>query len=112
MHVADARVVEGLPWLIRKYADRMDLDWLLQQAKLHNLQNRLGFLLQLSRADASAVLSAIRELERAPRQPETTLCWDSMPAAVRLWMRTNRSPLAEHWNLLTRVSPKEIDDAA
>jgi hypothetical protein len=31
---ADARVVESLPWLVREYADRLDLSWLVRQAKL------------------------------------------------------------------------------
>lgn len=43
----DARVVEGLPWLPLKYPN-MDWDWLTTQAKLHNRQNRLGFVVALS----------------------------------------------------------------
>ena len=38
----EARVVEGLPWLVFRYPD-MDFDWLVPQARLKNLQNRLGF---------------------------------------------------------------------
>src|SRR5262249_43907270 len=44
----EARVVESLPWLLVRYAD-MNADWLLQQSKLHGLQNRLGFVTTLAR---------------------------------------------------------------
>src|SRR5260370_28749037 len=43
----DARVVEGLPWLAFRYAD-LDWDWAVQNAKLHDLQNRLGFVTTLA----------------------------------------------------------------
>lgn len=108
----DARVVEALPWLVRQYASRMDLDWLVRQAKLQDLQNRLGFLLQLSRVETPEVLAAVHVLERARLLREATFCWDSMPAATQEWMRTNRSPLAEHWNVLTRAKAEDLDDAA
>ncbi len=39
----DPRVVEALPWLLLKYWD-MSPSWLGEQAKLHDLQNRLGFV--------------------------------------------------------------------
>lgn len=104
----DARVAVGLRWLVRRYADEMDLNWLVRQAKLHNFQNRLGFLLQLAGGELPRVLSAVRELERARQVQEATYCWDSMPAAARDWMRVNRTPLAKHWNIVTRLN----DDAA
>jgi transcriptional regulator with XRE-family HTH domain len=40
---ADARIGEALPWLVRHYANEMDFDRLTRQAKLRNLQNRMGF---------------------------------------------------------------------
>ena len=43
---------------------------------------------------------------------EDTLCWDSMPAATREWMRANRTPLAEHWNVLTRLRAEDVHNAA
>ena len=45
---ADARVVDALPWLVRQYASQMDFLWLVRQAKLQDLQNRLGFVLQVA----------------------------------------------------------------
>jgi transcriptional regulator with XRE-family HTH domain len=103
---ADARVVEALPWLVRRYADRMDWAWLVRQAKLQNLQNRLGFVLQTAGVETPELSAAVHELERARLLQEATLCWDSMPAATRKWMRVNRSPVAEHWNVVTILRPE------
>ncbi|MFN0105809.1 MAG: helix-turn-helix domain-containing protein [Bryobacteraceae bacterium] len=100
---ADARVAEALPWLVRQFADKMDLNWVVRQAKLRNSQNRLGFLLQLTGVATPKVLSAVRELECARQLRETTFCWDSMPAAARAWIRANRTPLAAYWNVVTRL---------
>lgn len=109
---ADARVVEALPWLITEFKDQFDYGSMLRQGKLQNLQNRLGFLLQLAGVDTPGGLLAVHELDRARLLREDTLCWDSMPMATRDWVRRNRSPLAEHWNVLTRLHAKEAKDAA
>jgi transcriptional regulator with XRE-family HTH domain len=109
---ADARVVEALPWLVTAFKDQLDFISMVRQAKLQNLQNRLGFLLQVAGVDTPGGLLAVRELDRARLLREDTLCWDSMPVATREWMRANRSPLAEHWNLLTRLQAEDLDDAA
>ena len=101
----DARVVEALPWLVRRYVDQLDFDWLVRQAKLQNRQNRLGFVLQAAGVKTAELSAAVDELERARLLQEATLGWDSMPAATREWMRANRSPLAVHWNVLTRLRP-------
>lgn len=108
----DARVVDALPWLVRRFAGELDLGWLVRQAKLKNLQNRLGFVLQASRADRVELLNAIRELERARLMEEATLCWDSMPEPTREWIRANRTDLARHWNIATRLAAEDIGDAA
>lgn len=100
---ADARVVEALPWLVATFKSQFDFGAMVRQAKLQNQQNRLGFVLQVADADTPDGLRAVRELERARLLQEDTLCWDSMPAATREWMRANRAPLAEHWNVLTRL---------
>lgn len=110
----DARIAEALPWLARKHAGAMDWSWLLEQAKLRNLQNRLGFLIQL--VDASGVSEpkmkqALAELDKARLLAETTFCWDSMPAPTRKWMRARRSPEAEHWNIVTLMRSDDLSDA-
>lgn len=101
---ADARVVDALPWLVRRYAGQLALPALVRQGKLRNLQNRLGFVLQLAGVQTPEFSVAFRELESARLLQEATLCWDSMPASTRDWMRASRSPLAEHWNILTSLA--------
>ena len=88
---ADARVVDALPWLVRQYASQMDFRWLVRQAKLQDLQNRLGFVLQMAGLPVAEPRTpetgwALGELERARLLEEATLCWDAMPAATRQWM--------------------------
>ena len=109
---ADARVVEALLWLVGTYQNQLDFGWLVRQAKLQNLQNRLGFLLQVAGVDTPDGRLAVRELERARLLQEDTLCWDSMPVATREWMRANRTHLAQHWNLLTRLGTEDVPNAA
>ena len=109
---ADARVVEALPWFVGAYQNQLDFGWLVRQAKLQNLQNRLGFLLQVAGVDTPDGLLAVRELERARLLQEDTLCWDSMPVATRKWMRADRTPLAGHWNVLTRLRAEDFHNAA
>lgn len=99
----DARVVEALPWLVATFESQFDFGAIVRQAKLQNLQNRLGFVLQVAAVETPDGLTAIRDLERARLLQEDTLCWDSMPEATRGWMRANRTPIAEHWNILTRL---------
>lgn len=47
-HDLDRRVVEALPWLVLRYSE-MDWDWVRREAKLLDLQNRLGFTLALAK---------------------------------------------------------------
>jgi len=108
----DARVVEALPWLIRCFGSEMNLNWLERQAKLKNLQNRLGFVLAFSGVRTKAAAAAVEELDRARLLGEATLGWDAMPQATRKWMRIHRSALAKHWNILTRIDQEGAADAA
>lgn len=109
---ADARVVEALPWLVATFESELDFGLIVRQAKLQNLQNRVGFVLGAAAVQTPKGLTALRELERARLLQEDTLCWDSMPDATRDWMRANRAPLAEHWNVLTRLRSEDVHDAA
>lgn len=99
----DARVVEALPWLAATFQHRMEFRWMALQAQLQNLQNRLGFVLQIAGVSTPEGLLAIRELDRVRLTREDTLCWASMPGPTREWIRANRCALAEHWDLLTRL---------
>lgn len=108
----DSRVVEALPWLVRTFAPTMNFPWLVQQAKLGNLQNRMGFLFQATGCQKAELMAAVDALDRARLLEESTLCWDSMPAATRKWMREHRSSLAQHWNLVTTLQPEQSQHAA
>jgi transcriptional regulator with XRE-family HTH domain len=112
----DARVAEALPWLALSFFD-MDWDWLVRNAKLHDRQNRLGFTVSLARDVAEAkhdnrraqeLRPCVQVLEGSRLAREDTFCHDSMTDAERAWLRQNRSPLAEHWNLLTDLKGKQL----
>jgi transcriptional regulator with XRE-family HTH domain len=117
----DARVTEALPWVLLQYAE-LDWGWLVAHAKLRNVQNRLGFLVGVSRelaesrperAVAAARLKEVeRNLERARLAAETTLGREAMPKAEREWLRVNRTPLARHWSVLTSLSSEQLPYAA
>ena len=113
----DARVAEALPWVLLQYAE-LDWDWLVPQVKLRNVQNRLGFLVGVSRelaesrperAVAAACLKEVElSLEGARLAAETTLSREAMPQAEREWLRVNRTPLARHWNVLASLSSERL----
>ncbi len=113
----DTRVVEGLPWLAFTYAD-LDWDWAVQNAKLRDLQNRLGFVTTLaSRLGASQSTDEPRSrrlkeyaavLDRSRLAKEDTLCHDSLTETERKWLRVNRPPEAAHWNLLTDMKAENL----
>ncbi|HME11462.1 MAG TPA: helix-turn-helix transcriptional regulator [Candidatus Acidoferrum sp.] len=132
----DTRVVEGLPWLAWQYAD-LDWDWAVRNAKLHDLQNRLGFVTTLAQRMGSAQTAAsatggptagsattdnsatgeprtrkLKEyagvLERSRLVKEDTLCQDSLTEAERKWLRVNRPAEAAHWNLLTDMRVENL----
>jgi len=112
----DARVTEALPWVLMRYPD-LEWGWLLAHAKLRNVQNRLGFLVEVAgelaenRAEepsAKRLKEAEQQLERARLAAETTLGRETMPAAERNWLRRNRSPEAARWNVLTSLSAEQL----
>ncbi len=112
----DTRLVEAVPWVLAAYTD-LDWEWLRDQVKLRNVQNRLGYLVHLATetadADAGRILSRWEdELDEARLVREGTLCRESMPAAERAWVRTNRPPAAAHWHVLTTLTAEQLPYAA
>ena len=116
----DARVIDALPWLVLTYPE-MDWEWLVDKVKLHDRQNRLGYVV----AVANEVLRRRSEgertrawkkyegaLERSRLAMEDTLCHDSLTQAERNWLRHNRPPAAAHWNLLTDLKADHLAYAA
>jgi len=115
----DNRVTEGLPWLALAYAD-VDWDWVVQNAKLLDRQNRLGFVVTMASQLASESgdpqrSGRLREymgvLERSRLVKEDTLCHDSLTEAERKWLRSNRPAEAAHWNLLTDMKAGNLPHA-
>lgn len=117
----EVRLAEALPWVVLTYPD-LDWSWLVQKAKLLDVQNRLGFVVAMARGLANArpqfrpalerLTSVEHTLERARLAREDTLCRESMPPAERSWLATTRSPLARHWNLVTGLTADQLSYAA
>jgi hypothetical protein len=116
----EVRMTEALPWVLGTYPD-LGWPWLMDQVKLKDVQNRLGFLIGLTMELAESrgkfrsalePLSAVEvKLEHSRLAREDTLCRESMPPAERRWLATNRSPLARHWNLLTGLTVDQLSYA-
>ena len=105
----ESRLVEALPWLVGTFWP-LDQEWVVREAKLRDLQNRLGFVVTLARqvaeraqdhprAHALKALETVLERSRLAR--EDTLCRSLLPEAERRWLATHRSEEAKRWNLLT-----------
>lgn len=116
-HDLDVRSVEALPWLVFRY---FNIDWkaLIFAAKIKDIQNRLGFVVNVARRlselagdkkKAAILLEKEEELSGSRLLKEETLCRDSMTNVEKRWLRDNRPPEAEFWRLLTDMSPKYLD---
>jgi transcriptional regulator with XRE-family HTH domain len=115
----DIRLAEALPWVLLEHPE-LDWQWLMNAAKVNDLQNKLGFLTNVARRVAeklgkneTATLLRAQEstLERSRLVQEETLCHDSLTQAERRWLKSNRSTEARHWNLLTDLSPEHLSHA-
>jgi len=94
----------------------------MDQVKLRDVQNRLGFLVGMtkelseSKGKFRAALESLRvaevKLEQSRLAREDTLCREAMPVAERRWLASNRSALARHWNLLTGLTADQLSYAA
>lgn len=114
----EARLTEALPWLLLRYADTLDTRWLVAQARLHNLQNRLGFVVTLARRAAQArpklrdraqrLLELENELRQSRLAREDTLCQASLHLAKRRWLEQNRPEDAVYWNLWADWRPEHL----
>ena len=116
----EPRLSEALPWVVWRYAD-LNWRWLVARVKLHDLQNRLGFVVALARevaeqardsATAATLAVVERQLEHSRLVREDTLCRDSMTQAERRWLRERRPAQAQHWNLLTSLVPEHLSSVS
>jgi len=115
----DSRLAEALPWVLLEHPD-LNWDWLIREAKVNDLQNRLGFVTNVARrlAEKSGkheTVSLLRNqesvLERSRLAREETFCHDSLTQSERRWLQSHRSVEAKHWNLLTDLSPEHLSHA-
>jgi hypothetical protein len=117
----EGRVAEALPWVAMQYSHGRS-DWLVEQARKFNLQNRLGFVVSLALQVAekvpvhdSAKVQALRELRS--RLDESRLVKEDFfyrppkTDSERQWLAQNRSTEAVHWNLLTDLKPEHLQYA-
>ena len=118
----EPRLTEALPWVLLRYAAELDREWLVQQARLYGLTNRLGYVVHLakrvreSRGDidcpAYRALDALENKLRASRlAAEDTLCQSALSQAEREWLREARPAEARYWNLLTDWQPEHLQYA-
>jgi len=116
----DARLVEALPWLPVRYSN-MDWNWLTTQAKVHNRQNRLGFVVALSarvakkqakRDVAKRLAQVVKTLEEGRLAKTDTLCQESWPPSQRKFAHKQRSFLAAYWKLDTRLTEENLAHVA
>lgn len=110
-----ARVLEALPWLLVQFAD-MNWQWLVDQAKLANRQNRLGYLVHLARqlaerSEATSTVKALTAVEtqlRDARLLRTDTFREDMTNAEREYLQQHRPEAAGFWNVLTRLTVEQL----
>ncbi len=120
----EARVAEALPWLLLQYGAMSEecKEWMVKQARLLGLTNRLGFTVTLAKQVAerkgetsSDVYQALAQLERELfrtrlAEPDT-FCQGHLSQRQREWMENARPEAARQWNLLTNWQPEHLQYA-
>jgi hypothetical protein len=106
-----------MPWVLARYPN-LDWDWLVDQSKRQNAQNRLGFLVSLARQlpELGALdpngLENLREaeqrLESAKLVAESTFGRHPVSDRERAWMRENRPELARRWKVLSTLTVEQV----
>src|SRR5579862_2384397 len=111
----DQRVIDALPWVLAHRND-LDLRALTDQVRSAGLQNRLGFLIEITVSAAKRMrhrevterlepwLLVLREMRHTD---EDTLAKASMTEVERRRLRRSRSKAARFWRLLTDLNTKQ-----
>ncbi len=113
-------VMAAIPWLLLQFPD-LNTNWLVDQARLHNLQNRLGFLTALAYQLAQArfdrqqfdeahllrLEAMAGEMEKSRLVHDDTLARELTPTE-RQFFQEHRSETARHWNLLTGLTKEQL----
>ena len=112
----EARVAAALPWVVRAYPD-LDWDWLLREAKVRDLQNRLGFVVTLARtlaeksadsATAATLANVEGRLDHSRLVKEDVFGRTDVTEAEKRWLRTHRPTEAHHWNVLSNLTVEQL----
>jgi hypothetical protein len=115
-HHLDASVVEALPWLVLRHAD-LDWRWLIVEARRHEAQNRLGFIVGLAlRVGAGcdglgerlARLAGVEEELFAVRLEREDTLWQEIEPAEKKYLRETRNELAGLWRQITEVDARGL----
>jgi transcriptional regulator with XRE-family HTH domain len=112
----DSRIAAALPWLLLNYPE-LDNTWLVNQGRLFNVTNRLGFAVDLARRVCElngetktsrycALNKLAGSLGAGRLEAEDTFAQDSLTEAERDWLRVNRSADARAWHVLTDWRPE------
>src|ERR1700682_4488149 len=116
----ETRFAKSLPWLVLTYHN-MDWDWVVREAKVNDVTNRLGFAVMLARElaekkqdDATNEKLQVVEsrLRRSVLAREDTFCQERMTQAERQWLKLKSSDEARGWNVLSDLSPKHLTHSA
>src|SRR5258708_681752 len=116
----ETRVAESMPWLVLTYND-MDWDWVVREAKVNDVTNRLGFAVTLARelaekkqdSTATEKLKVVESgLRRSVLAREDTFCQERMTQAERQWLKLKSSTEARRWNVLSDLSPEHLTHSA
>jgi len=87
----------------------MPTDFLVREARVRNLQNRLGFAVTLGRRAAGRDdLQGLEEaLADSKLEKEDSFCKE-LNDAERRWLREHSSEEARQWNLLSDLRPDAV----
>ena len=100
----DLRVRDGPPWIPCAYPD-LDWDWLIAEAQLRNLQNRLGFIVALAALRSpyfvvhQKLVAVTERLAEIRRDKWDTLSNESMTETERAFVHSQHFPIAERWHI-------------
>lgn len=114
----DRRIVEAAPWIILRF-EHLDWEWIIREARARQVQNRLGFLVNLAAQVAAdnyfeqerlIFLTRLEErLFECRLDKEDSLCAKRQAAAERQRLRDTRSSEARQWGLLTDMTARDVD---
>jgi transcriptional regulator with XRE-family HTH domain len=104
----EARVAEGLPWVVLRYSD-MPTDFLVPETLKRTLQNRLGFVVTLARlAGRKNNLRALEQTLADSKLEKVDSFCKELNDAERRWLQEHSSEEAREWHLLSDLRPDTL----